>query len=94
MAAFVRSSTDQTDVHFICQAAHVLLATLGARIWLEWIDSVSNPSDGLSRLGPADPWTAQQGWEVKEYSFPPCLDQENLFQQLEAFALQCDSGWF
>ena len=36
--------------------------------WFEWIDSDSNPSDGLSRLGIEDPWTTAQGWQLQDVS--------------------------
>eukprot|EP00972_Heterocapsa_arctica_P115389 16447476-Heterocapsa_arctica.AAC.1 len=32
--------------------------------WFEWIDSASNPADGLSRDGILDKWAVQQGWEL------------------------------
>ena len=37
--------------------------------WYEWIDSDSNPADGLSRDGVSDQWTMSQGWELTE--LPP-----------------------
>ena len=40
------------------------------RLWFEWIDSDSNPSDGLSRAGLADEWTRAQGFELLE-ELPP-----------------------
>ena len=36
------------------------------RIWYEWIDSKSNPADGLSRDGLLDKWTKRQGWNLEE----------------------------
>lgn len=72
-SSLVRGSSKQTDVHMIAQYAQVLLYKLGARTWWEWIDSASNPSDGLSRLGIHDPWTASQGWLIQEYEFPTQL---------------------
>ena len=44
---------------------------LECRVWIEWIDSKSNPADGLSRLGLLDPWTQGQGWELSEAAQPP-----------------------
>ena len=44
---------------------------LGARVWLDWVDSHSNPADGLSRLGMSDPWTTQQGWALSTAQHPP-----------------------
>jgi len=38
-------------------------------VWYEWIDSASNPADGLSRDGIKDQWTLEQGWELQE--IPP-----------------------
>jgi hypothetical protein len=53
----------------IAQYAQVILYKLGARTWWEWVDSASNPSDGLSRLGVQNPWTLSQNWLIQEYSF-------------------------
>ena len=70
-AAAIRGDSSQPDVQVIIQAAHLLWMRLGARMWLEWIDSDSNPADGLSRLGVADPWSSLQGWELREEKSPP-----------------------
>lgn len=73
VSSLIKASSNQQDVHAICQFAHLTLFKLKARIWYEWIDSGSNPSDGLSRLGLADPWTRAQFWHIKEYDFPEKL---------------------
>ena len=83
VAALVRSSTSQEDVHLLSQAVHINLHSLGSRFWCEWIDSESNVSDGLSRLGSADPWTQSQQWCVRDYPFPPELDRDSLLRLLE-----------
>ena len=70
VSSLIKASSSQLDVHAICQFAHVSLFKLKARIWYEWIDSASNPSDGLSRLGLLDPWTQAQQWHIEEYDFP------------------------
>ena len=49
----------------VAQAAHWKLHCLGARMWVEWIDSDSNPSDGLSRDGLDDQWALNQDWELE-----------------------------
>ena len=36
-------------------------------VWYEWVDSDSNPADGLSRDGVHDEWTLRQGWELTEF---------------------------
>ena len=61
-AAAIRGASGEEDVDRIVQTAHLLWMHLGARVWIEWVDSKSNPSDGLSRLGLLDPWTQEQGW--------------------------------
>eukprot|EP00435_Cladocopium_sp_Y103_P006376 s317_g2.t1 len=79
VASLIRAASRQSDVHAICQFAHLLAFKLQSRIWFEWIDSASNPSDGLSRLGLCDPWTQGQGWSLQEYSFPDELLPDKFF---------------
>ena len=57
VASLIRANSLQPDVHLICLFAHAWIFKQGARIWYEWIDSASNPSDGLSRAGLEDDWT-------------------------------------
>ena len=70
----------------IVQTAHLLWLHLGTRVWIEWIDSASNPADGLSRAGLQDPWTQAQGWELSVARDPPWSGVHNspdaLFQAL------------
>ena len=68
------------------------LALLGARLWVEWIDSESNPADGLSRDGLSDEWTCKQQWSLSEFVFPPALDQSGLLEWLEAQIIDSDCG--
>ena len=68
-SSIIRGRCD--DVGDIVQSLHWLLLKYSIRLWVEWIDSKSNPSDGLSRLGLLDPWTLQQGWSLDEGSLPP-----------------------
>ena len=53
------------------QAAHWLWMKLDIRVWIEWIDSKSNPADGLSRDGWEDAWTQQQQWQCRHLADPP-----------------------
>ena len=69
-SCLIRGSSRETDLHAIAQFSHLLCHTLQSRVWIEWIDSKSNPSDGLSRLGLEDPWTSAQDWDISEFSFP------------------------
>ena len=70
-AAAIRGASTQGDVDHFVQVAHLLWMKLECRVWIEWIDSKSNPADGLSRLGLQDPWTQEQGWDFSEAPQPP-----------------------
>jgi len=70
-ASLIRGSSSSDDVGVMAQAVHWLLMRIDCRIWIEWIDSDSNPSDGLSRLGIHDPWTIEQGWQLQQGLVPP-----------------------
>ena len=84
VAALVKCSSTEADVHTIVQHSHWLLHRAGVRVWYEWIDSKSNLSDGLSRLGIQDPWTAKQNWLVFDYPFPDSLRVNSFLDALEA----------
>ena len=71
MSSLIRGGAKPEDVGRIAAAAHILMLELHCRIWFEWIDSESNPSDGLSRLGLEDPWTVAQGWLLQEITQIP-----------------------
>ena len=62
-------------------AAHLMMGDLDCDIWWEWIDSDSNPSDGLSRAGLQDAWTLLQEYvlhEVKDVNWEKVLTQWSL----------------
>ena len=44
---------------------HLLLASLGARAWFEYVESDSNWSDGASRSLADDPWAKANQFDVK-----------------------------
>ena len=50
--------------------AHLLWLHLQCRVWIEWVDSDSNPADGLSRWD-SRPWTPNQGWNLAHPGVPP-----------------------
>ena len=56
VSAIIRVSTAEPDVLILVQQAHLQFHELQMRTWVEWIDSSSNPSDGLSRDGLLDEW--------------------------------------
>ena len=92
VAALIRGSTHELDVHLLAQAAQFLFHLSSARVWFEWIDTHSNISDGLSRLGLADGWSQAQGWHLREFSFPEGLCLDDLFSSPEALTLLGNSG--
>ncbi|CAE7466822.1 unnamed protein product [Symbiodinium microadriaticum] len=51
LSASIKGGSREVDVHLIALAAASLRTPLAFRPWFEWVDSDSNPSDGLSRLG-------------------------------------------
>ena len=67
----IRGGSKVPEVEVAIQVAHLLWLHLGCRVWIEWIDSQSNPSDGLSRLGLEDPWTKSQDWILEVCPEPP-----------------------
>ena len=73
-AAMIRGASSSDDVGAVARATHMLALSHGIRFWIEWIDSKSNPSDGLSRLGFKDPWTLAQGWMLVDPILPPWDD--------------------
>ena len=69
-SSLIRGGSAQEDVEQIALASHLLLMVLGCRVWFEWVDSGSNPADGLSRDGLDDCWTVKQGWNLSEGIIP------------------------
>ena len=72
-SSLIRGSSKEQDVHAIAQFYHLLHHHLQCRVWIEWVDSQSNTSDGLSRLGLLDPWARDQDWDLAECLFPDDL---------------------
>ena len=70
-SAGIRASSGLPEVDVMMQVAHMLWLHLDTRVWLKWIDSSSNPADGLSRDGFADAWTLQQHWHLAAVPDPP-----------------------
>ena len=77
-SAMLRGSSSQSDLTQLMSIAHILLASLGTRFWIEWIDSDSNPSDGLSRKGTSDEWTLSQNWRHVTVQMPAWADLKSV----------------
>lgn len=82
IAALARGTSSQDDVHELVQATHLTLHRLSSRVWWEWIDTSSNPSDGLSRSGLTDAWTLRQNWKLEEIAFPVAASRSNFLASL------------
>ena len=67
----VRGASAKEDVAELAAVSHLLMIEFGMHVWFEWIDSDSNPADGLSRDGLEDVWTRAQRWSLAE---APILD--------------------
>ena len=65
-SSLIRGSSAQEDIGIIAGITHFLMLKYDIRIWYEWIDSKSNPADGLSRDGLQDAWSGRQGWQLAE----------------------------
>ena len=93
VSALIRGASTQEDVHLIAQFSHAVTHALKCRIWYEWVDSASNPSDGLSRDGLQDAWSVNQPWDLQEFIFPPELLPESFLETFLEHLNLSDSGW-
>ena len=66
VSTLIRGSSTSGDVLKMAEVTTLLCLDLHTRLWVDWVDSESNPADGLSRLGLADDWTRAQGWICRE----------------------------
>ena len=69
-AAMIRGSSGSRDVDQIVQLAFLQFHLLNTRAWIEWINSSSSPSAGVSRGGLEDEWTCDQGWSLSYARLP------------------------
>ena len=72
LQVLIKGNSSQFDAGNVCAAAHLYWASMGTRVWFEWVASDDNPSDGLSRDGLHDEWTLAQRpqWTIAEYLAP------------------------
>ena len=68
VSTLIRGTSTSEDCRGLAELTHALMLSLHIRLWIDWVDSQSNPSDGLSRLGMQDPWTQTQKFELMEIS--------------------------
>ena len=86
-SSIIRGAPRCDDVGDMVQAIHWLAMDLKIRFWVEWIDSKSNPADGLSRDGLADAWTLEQGWALEEGALPPWDESLRTFRNFSRVTL-------
>ena len=82
VSTLVRGSSKTDDCARIAEAVHAIVLRHRYRMWIVWIDSDSNPADGLSRAGTADEWTRQRFYCLRTLS-----DEANPSMVLDRF------GW-
>ena len=69
LSSLIRGTSRAEDVGHIAACTQLAMMDRSCTAWYEWVDSASNPADGLSRDGVKDRWTIDQGWELTE--IPP-----------------------
>ena len=75
--ALIKGTSSSSDLSHIVALIHLLWTAFNIKVWVEYVDSDSNPSDGLSREGVSDAWTAQQEWHarnVREVPWSQCSE--------------------
>ena len=72
VSLLIKGSSSQQDLAAISAAVHLYAAHLGCRLWFEWIPTVLNCSDELSRNGITDAWTVAQ-LRPRTWQLPACL---------------------
>ena len=71
--ALIRGRSNGDDLDRLARLIHSATYALQMWIYFEWVESKSNWSDGVSRVGPADPWCASHGIVPTEVAFPEVI---------------------
>ena len=66
MASFVKGASANPHLERIVAIFWMSAFLLQSTIWIEWVDSESNWSDGLSRALAADAFVAEHGFQTEE----------------------------
>ena len=66
VSTLIQGASKAEDTLAIAELFTAVCIDIGARCWVDWVDSQSNPADGLSRAGVHDSWTMAQGWVIRE----------------------------
>ena len=70
MASFVKGASKNEHLERIVVVFWFCVFHLDAQVWIEWVDSGANWSDGLSREFDRDPFIARHGFLVEKIA--PC----------------------
>ena len=94
VSSLIRGTSRCTDVLEIAELCTALQLQLAMRLWIDWVDSGSNPADGLSRDGITDAWTCSQNWSLRELTGKQCpsLSEDPFFTAqlwVEHWSQQC-----
>ena len=65
------------DLQVLVSITRSVFSRLRSRWWIEWVPSEASVSDGLSRLGPADPWSPAHGLAPEALALPRGLGRLN-----------------
>ena len=72
--ALIKGTSGSQDLNHLAAFVHAKCAQLHCRLWIEWVPSKCNCSDGLSRYGLEDRWTLRQDWDLNEAPELPVSD--------------------
>ena len=75
--ALIKGASAKADLSAMAVAIHAIFARLNCRVWVEYVESASNPADGLSRDGLGDAWTRAQGWQLKTVPCPAFFQMDS-----------------
>ena len=81
VSSLIRGGARPEDIDKIAALTTIASNAASTRVWWEWIDSDSNPSDGLSRDGLSDEWTGKQEWDCEDLGD---RDWSHLFRELSS----------
>ena len=73
LMALVRGRSRHEDLDNLAGAIHAAMFSLEVWIYFEWVESKANWSDGISREGPEDLWSTQNGFAIAPTLFPAAL---------------------
>ena len=73
-ASLAKGSSGAPDIDRIVALSHLLWARFRARVWIEWVDSKANISDGISRDGADDETARKLGINPIQFQLPRCSE--------------------